>query len=713
MDGTLNAPGAGSRTAPPARWPALREDLQLFQAAPNRDGSPAWMIQDPVGNRFFRIGWVEFEVLSRWPLGDPGRIAAAITAETPLAIDADDVVQTVEFLRQQQLLRVNDPQGVALLEAIARRANPARWKWLLHNYLFIRIPLVRPQRFLGWLAPKLGFLYTRGCAIAVLAATILGLLLAARQWDVFVHTFSDVMSPAGIAGFALALVFAKTLHELGHAVTATRLGVRVAHMGVAFLVLWPMLYTDTGESWKLADRRDRFRIAAAGMAVEFALAGIATLAWSLADDGALRSALFFLATTSWVLTLAINASPFMRFDGYFLLSDALDLPNLHARSFALARAMLRRRILGLAEPDPEAFEPGLRRFLIGFAFTTWIYRLVVFIGIAIAVYHVFFKALGLLLFAVEIAWFILRPLWSELGVWYERRAEVGRVRGIALLLVLVAIFALLALPWRGSVRAEAWLHSAQQQRLYSPFAARIVELPDEGPVAAGARLALLDSPDTRSRADQAGILAAALAVQRDQSVGHRSEAAERAKRLGEQLARQLAELGAERGELERLTLVADFDGVVVDLDRELRPGGWISANQPIAMVIDPQDWMVDALVGQRDLDRLRIGAPARFHRRGDWEVLEGEVVAIDTARMQRLPDPMLAADRGGRIPVLRGDDGREIPRDVLYRVRIRVDGAPMQMRSGLGSVRIEGEPRSLLREALVSVAAVLVRESGF
>src|SRR5690606_28101079 len=134
---------------------------------------------------------------------------------------------------------------------------------------------------------------------------------------------------------------------------------------------------------------------------------------------------------------------------------------------------------------------------------------------------------------------------------------------------------------------------------------------------------------------------------------------------------------------------------------------------PIAMVIDPDAWVLDAMVEQRDLERVRIGAPVTFYRRGDWEVLEGEVVAIDSARAQRLPDAMLAADRGGRIPVLRGDAGRETPRDALYRVRIRIDGSPSQPRSGLGSVRIEGEPRSLLGEAFRTVAAVLVRESGF
>src|SRR5690606_41427150 len=100
----------------------------------------------------------------------------------------------------------------------------------------------------------------------------------------------------------------------------------------------------------------------------------------------------------------------MRFDGYFLLSDALDLPNLHARSFAFARAALRRWILGLREPDPEVLEPALRRVLVGFAFATWLYRLVVFAGIAGAGYHVFFQALGRLLFAVVIARSGLRSL---------------------------------------------------------------------------------------------------------------------------------------------------------------------------------------------------------------------------------------------------------------------------------------------------------------
>ncbi|MFV0371668.1 MAG: site-2 protease family protein [Azonexus sp.] len=231
-------------------------------------------------------------------------------------------------------------------------------------------------------------------------------------------------------GFALALVVSKTLHELGHAVVATRLGVRVAHMGVAFLVMWPMLYTDTGESWRLRSHRQRLAISIAGVSVEMALAGLATLAWALLDDGALRQAALYLATTGWVLSLALNASPFMRFDGYFILSDVLDFPNLHERAGAQARVWLRRNLLGLNDPWPEMLARKTRRALIVFAFTTWLYRLIVFLDIALMVYFFFFKALGIFLMLVELVWFIARPAWSELAVWKNvgprcRRADGG------------------------------------------------------------------------------------------------------------------------------------------------------------------------------------------------------------------------------------------------------------------------------------------------
>ncbi|MEI7445155.1 MAG: HlyD family efflux transporter periplasmic adaptor subunit [Burkholderiales bacterium] len=710
------APRAARARTEAEGLPALRQDLRIAPASPSADGSPAWTVHDPAAHRFFRLGWLEFELLSRWVEGlDPASLVAQVAVETPLRPRVAQVEAMVNFLRAQHLLRADSAADTERLRRAADAQRESPLKWLLHHYLFFRVPLVRPGAWLKRTQPRIDLLWSRGFAIATLVAAVTGLLLAAREWDTFTHSLRDTLSPEGLAGFLVALVFAKTLHELGHAFTATRYGLRVPQMGVAFLVMWPMLYTDTGEAWKLADRGRRLRVAGAGIATEFALAAWATLAWCLVDDGNAKSALFFLATTSWVLTLAVNASPFMRFDGYFLLSDALDLPNLHERAGALARAWLRRTLLGWDEPDPEAFPPRLRRGLVAFALTTWLYRLVVFIAIALAVYHFFFKLLGVLLFVVEIGWFIARPVWSEVKVWVERRAEIRGSRRLLGLLLAGALIVLLAWPWRLPVRAEAWMHAERQQLVYSPLPARVAQLREPGPVRAGDLVALLDSPDLRSRAAQSATSAESLSTQLDRSVG-RGDGAERRTILAEQLAGAHAELDAQRAELRRLELRAPFDGVLGDRDPQVQPGAWVNATQPIAILHAPDAWVVDALVDQRLIDRIEVGAAARFHRRGRWEApLPGRVVAIDGSRVQALPHPMLAAEHGGRLASVRQGEGQLVPKDGLYRVRVKLDAPPPggDAAVALGTAVIEAAPRSLLHDWGTGLVSVLVRESGF
>jgi putative peptide zinc metalloprotease protein len=726
---------AGLPACPPQRVPdvtPMREDLQLFPAAANHDGSPAWMIQDPVSNRFFRIGWVEFELLSRWHLGNPALIIMSTRRETALPVTADDLNKVSEFLRQHQLVRVARAQDTDFLASMADKQDGSRLNWLLHNYLFFRLPLVRPTNFLKFTLPFVSFAFSRLFLCFTLFCTVLGIFLVTRQWDTFAHTFTDFVSLKGFAGFAAALAFAKCLHELGHAYTATRYGVRVAHMGVAFLVMWPMLYTDTSESWKLLDRKQRFKIAAAGIVAELALAGFSTLAWALADDGALRSALFFLATASWVITLGINASPFMRFDGYFLLSDALDMPNLHLRSGAFARTWMRRNLLGWSEPWPEAMPSGARAALIGFALFTWSYRLILFLGIAAAVYFFFFKLLGILLFVVEIAWFIVKPVWSELKVWVEKRGQISKKAIGGWLLFFVALGLVLFIPWRSDIHAPGLLRSEQQTIIYSPLPARVAQIHPMGPVKAGEIITVLESPDAKSKANQSAVLAQSLALQLDQTIG-RSDGLDSRAVILEQLGERLAEVDAQNAEIARLALRAAYDGLLLDTDPLMAPGVWINGSQPIGVLVDPKAWVVEVLVEQRDLERVAVGSTAQFYKRGMIETpLAGKVISIDSTRTQVLPHAMLATDHGGRIAAARGtadsaisSEGKGsglVPRDSLYKVRIKLDSTLdvnnkelFLMRTALqsGTAVIEGQARSLGLEWFKTIAAVFVRESGF
>ena len=185
------------------------------------------------------------------------------------------------------------------------------------------------------------------------------------------------------------MIAVKIAHELGHAIVAKHYGLRVSSMGVALLVLFPVLYTDNTDAWRLTDQRKKLQIVLAGLMVEFHIALLALFSWTVVEDGPLRSAAFFLATSSLVGSLLVNLSPFMRFDGYYALAD-FGMQNLQPRAFELARWQVRQWLFGLPE-NPPAFSATKHYFLVFYSFATWIYRFFLFLGIALLVYFFAFK----------------------------------------------------------------------------------------------------------------------------------------------------------------------------------------------------------------------------------------------------------------------------------------------------------------------------------
>ena len=723
MDRALNAPGsvaAVRQHAKPQPLPALRDELQLFEAARNHDGTPAWIIQDPVNNRFFRIGWLEFEMLVHWSGNDVATLIRAINESTPLNVTPSDVRQMLSFLSDNQLLRLDRPADVANAAQQKARQRRSPVEWLVHNYLFFRVPLVRPQAALARLKPWLERVNMAWVALGVGLLTLAGLYLVSRQWDQFTHTLIDHFTWTGLLGYGVALLLAKTVHEIGHALVATRYGVRVAHMGVAFLVMFPMLYTDTGESWRLPSSRQRLAIASAGIGIELALAGVCTLLWSLTPDGALRNGLFFLATTSWVMTLAINASPFMRFDGYFILSDLLDMPNLHQRSGALARVWLRRVLLGWNDPWPEHQTPGRRRALIAFALTTWVYRLVVFLGIALMVYLFFFKVLGIVLMLLEIHWFIARPVMQELKQWRDRRGEIAPRRRWWLAGLAAGGLILLLVPIQSRVEAYGVLRAAEQHTLHAPFGARITQMPTRRTFQAGDVVFVLDSEALGIAQDRSRQLAQAREAQLQGLIGL-PDGEQQRQSIESQKAVHEAEAQLNRDERSRLVLRAPLEGTLVDVDPQLAEGVWVGPRQPLGVVVAPGRWVVDALVPEADLERVAPGQTVRLRtlsRSTQW--FDGRVAAVDVARTTVLPDAMLEARFGGPLATVPGPRlpgqtqlSDHVARDALFRVRIEVDGVPAELMTSTVRVQIDGASHSLLTRIGRSVAAVLIRESGF
>lgn len=708
---------AGGAT-PAAGLSPLRDELILHAGPANRDGSPSWTLEDPLRGLYFRIGWAEMAMLSRWSMGNAAQIVADVNQTSALMLDDSDVQYFNRFLQANSLTRVSGDEALAQFSRQVEQSRVSIWRKLLKNYLFFRIPLWHPDRFLGATLPWVEPFFSRTFLKLTLLVAVLGLFLAGRQWETFKHTFLHFFTLEGAALAGLTLCFTKILHEFGHAYTCKRFGARVATMGVAFLVMMPVLYTDTSGSWKLTRRRQRMAIGAAGMMTELVLAAWATLAWSFLPDGMLRSAAFMLATTTWIMTLAINLSPLMRFDGYFLLSDGLQMPNLQNRGFAIGRWQMREWLFGLGDAPPEHFPRWLQRTLVGYAFAVWIYRFFLFTGIAILVYHMTFKLLGMLLFAIEIGYFVVMPVVNEVCEWSKRRKDYRMNRNMTTTLVVSAVvLLLLMIPWQRGVYAPALLRAEQQSSLYMPVPAMIqrIDVKVGQPVQAGQTLFTLSSDALAHEQKQLERQIATLNWQSTFQVFNK-EAAGDHQRVKQEHEAALQKLQVLQRQSEQLTVRAPIDGVVADMTTPLETGEWLGQGEWLAVVTKPTGGLVEAFVSEKDWQRLRTGAKGTFYlqdvSRSSLPLTIVEIASTATRDLNAAPE--LASIYGGDIATLSDAQRKLHPEQAVYRVLLSLpDDYRAQPQVLRGTVVMDGEAQSLLIRGWKVVSAVLIRELSF
>lgn len=697
--------------------PPLRQELGLFSAPPQENGTPSWTLHDPPANKFFLLGWPAFEILSRWHLGSVQNVIASVNKETTLMVSEQDVLGIVNFLEQNFLLQTLTATGNQRLVTAQKAGRPGWGAWLLHNYLFIRVPLIKPERFLKKTMPYAEFFYSRTFFVMAAVAVLSAFYLISHQWDTFLHSFTAYHSLEGIIVVGCAIPVAKIIHELGHAFTAHRYGCRIPSMGFAVVVMTPMLYTDTNEAWKLTSRSQRLAIGIAGMAAELLLALVALWVWLLVPNGPLRGAAFILATTTWIMTIALNASPFMRFDGYFILSDFLRLPNLHQRSFAFGRWWLRECLFGLRAPSPEPASTVLKVFMILFAFAVWIYRLIVFFGIAVLVYRYFFKALGIFLFAVEIGWFIVHPVYKEIGAWSRLRDKIRFNMNVFIsLLLLAGILMLVIVPWKSSVSAPATLSAIREQQISAPFASMITAetAGDMKKVSVGETLLQLSSPDMDQQIRQMKTSSKVSRWQVEQQAFD-DKLLSQGNLFNRRLDAGTTELAGLRDVMGRLTVRAPFDGVIVARNDELAPGVWLPRKEPLYVIADTSNNRVDGYVSERELERIKVGASARFFPDVlEFGIFKCRVAEIDRVNIPAIDEPFLASTHGGQIAARKDHQGVIAPEMPMF--RIRMDGCSptnVPLIKLRGVVHIKAEKRSPLIEMFRNGYAIVIREVGF
>lgn len=593
------------------RLPDLNPLLKLYKAAAAQDGAPQWVLYYPASNKYYQIGWTEFEALARFHKYETAKdLVEAVTNETTLTLTIDDVKSLTIFLSQNGLLKPSEQIP------IPKDAAKPLWKQALHGYLFFTIPIIRPQKFLDAAYPYIKGVFTKTFFLSCLVLLAFGFFLTLPRSDEFFHTFTQIFTAEGLMLVATAFFIIKIFHEFGHAFMAKHYGIPVPHMGVAFMVMYPVLYTEMSGSWRIPSSKARMMMGLAGVMTEFVLAAIFLIYWHLTPSALGQSLAFSVVAISLVGSIFVNLNPFMRYDGYYVLSDYLGIENLHQKAIAFAKHWLRWHIFGLKEERPEDVLPQRQRFLTLFGLGVIIYRFLLYLGIAVLVYHVFFKPLGLILFLVEISWFIILPILKEIkyltGKFESIKSDKDRfIRGTFIVILLLFI----VFPTGGTINTVAIVTPASYQNIYAPSPAYIekilVENDDE--VSQSQTLATLSSPllEKNIKLSQERLKTLLDTKRREQTNPQLYR--ERRSLIDENIAEATQELASLKKKREQLIITAPFDGKIYDLMPDIHADRNISDTELLFRLVqkETQNNYI-AYVEETNLARIERGDKATF-----------------------------------------------------------------------------------------------------
>ena len=703
--------------------PRLRGDIQLNEAPPEPEGGPSWTLYDPAANKYYKIGWMEFECLTRFKECVTGKeLLSKLAAETTLRPEEEQIAALVAFLIHHNLVQTAG-EGVSTHFGNEKAKRQKEWwETILHGYLFFTIPLFKPQRFLERTFPYIRFLFTRQFMTAVGVLFAYGVFLSIQRFDEFTHTFLNYFNIEGVILFLVATTLVKIVHELGHAYTATKYGVPVSVMGIAVMVMYPMLYSETTNAWKLQNRRHRVYIAASGVMAEMVLASVALVLWHILVPGLAQSLCFMVAVVSLMASLAVNFNPLMRFDGYYLFSDIVGVDNLQDRSFAFAKWKLRRVLWSWDDNPPEVIPLERQNFMVSFGFAMLVYRFLLYAGIALLVYHLFFQPLGFILMAVEIAFFIALPIWREIKVWWTRREEISASkRGKVLAGIGVFAVLLLFIPAQGSVEVPAVFHANAYKRIYAPTPARIDEIiiASGQRVEAGALLIKLSSPQLDYNIEISQQRIEALQDIRDSGQAN-LDLAKKRMTLDSEIETGNKELEGLITQRDQLQIRAPFAGIIKDLDRSLHAGQWISSDQMLGLIVDDAQPAMTGYVREQDIARISEGEVGVFYP--DFSPFRRygvRLVQVEESSTTEIYWPELASVHNGPLPSERDRGGgvRALPRYPLYSAKFALDTdshngnlPPFVVR---GTIRLKASRTNTLNLLIKRTISVVIRESGF
>jgi len=657
-----------------ALHPRLRPHVDITR---QRYRGRRWYVaHDPSSNQFYRLSPVAYDLVMS--LDGRRTVEEAWTLSLQKFGDGaptqNEVVELLGQLYSTNLLSVDSTPEVEQFLQRGRERVKRRLTQQAIGLMYFRLRLFNPEPILRFLVPILKPVLNRWGLLVWAIAVGAALVSILPEWPRLVGGFDQYVSPANSGWMLTMFVLLKLIHELGHGITCKRLGGQVPEFGVMLLVLIPSPYVDASSCWAFPSKWQRMAVGAGGMIFEIGCAAIAAFVWLASPDGSLAKQLaYFAMLTASVSTILFNINPLMKFDGYYMLADWLEIPNLMQRSQQMLHYLAQKYAYAVERPRLPSTLPGEQATLVIFGVLAMVYRVVLFLSITLFVVGQFFVVGLFLALWSTAAWFLL-PAGKFIHWLASDSALVDRrARAIGVSLAAIAGLALLvgAVPvpdWR---RGSGVVESVQQAGVYfrvDGFVDQVFVRPGSV-VKEGDVLAQLSSPElVRARRT--------LKSQVDEYRVLREEARSKDKPaevdMGDQVLVLLRDqLGEIDLRIEALTVRAPQAGTIVGPSPQQMVGAFVRRGEPLCLLVDAGRLRVAATLGQNDaawfneLDRSQYRVQMRTSS-NVTRIVEGGAIWSVEAGQRTLPHAALGFVGGGQIETMQEDQqGRSTKKPVF------------------------------------------------
>ncbi len=634
--------------------PRLRGHLKVHRH--HYRGQRWYVLEDLLSRRMHRFNPAAHHILG---LMDGRRTVQELwdLASTAFGDDAptqDEMIRLLAQLHSADVLQSDVAPDIAELLRRAQKTRRTNWKQRYLSPLSIRIPLFDPDRLLTRWLPYYRPLFTRAGFLVWLALMVAAAVVALGHWRELGENVTDrVLAPQNLLLIALVFPVVKMFHELGHACAVKAWGGEVHDMGVMLLVLMPVPYVDASASSALRETTRRAVVGAAGMMAELVLAAFALLFWLELQPGVARAVMYDVMLIAGISTVLFNGNPLLRFDGYFVMADLLQIPNLRQRGQQLLTQVVESRLFGVDSPTVE-HDPRERAWLISFTIASFFYRIFVMVAIALFIAQEYFFV-GVVLALWSVATTLLWPIAK--GVAYlatHQKLRRHRVRAVAIsatsAAALLLVVFVVPVPLSTTAQGVTWTENdAVISAGADGFVQRVVATPG-AIVQKGATLIEATDPVLAPRMR---VMEAQLLLLEARARAEHDSDRVRWQRTQEEIKSAAAELALAREHFAELTLRSPLTGVLFLPSAADLPDRYLRKGQQLAYVIPPGPATLRVLVSQDDVDLVRSRTRSIEVRRAGalGQTLEATLKREVPAPSRRLPNPALSTQSGGLVAV--------------------------------------------------------------